>query len=250
MRFIRPHLLRYGHPRLLRFLRFVRPYVLAAYKLVVPTQRGGWPLISAAEHRVAASVWVRFLTTNQYFGRILLYQSFEPLALPGQRPTRERANVYGLSRLISPESRVLDVGSNMGCMSLEAAHRAREVIGIEVNQDLLWIAETLRKHTRQENVRFLSTPFDEFEDREGFDVILASAVHRWTGMPIEAFVVRIKKLLKPGGVLIFESNNYRDLAQEFEAEVQAIVSAGFVAVDSGTSNFDALRKFYALRWMK
>jgi len=243
----RDWILRYGHPKLISFLRAARRYLHLAYRIVIPTQRGGWPRIPAADHRVAAAIWFKFLTTDQYFGRLQFYQSFEPLGLAGQRPTEERARLYGFDTLIGPASRVLDVGSNMGCISLEAARRAREVIGIEINEDLLWIAEKLRKHVGVANVRFLRMSFDRFEDVERFDLILASAVRRWIGMPIDAFAVRIKSLLKPGGVLLFESNNYRDLAEEFEAEVQAIVGAGFEAVNSGTTHFDALRKFYALR---
>ena len=59
-----------------------------------------------------------------------IYQAWEELDIEGQRPTTMRFHTYGLDKIITPTSTVLDLGSNVGFMSLKCAETARAVWGV------------------------------------------------------------------------------------------------------------------------
>ena len=45
-----------------------------------------------------------------------IYPAWERIGIKGQRPVTMRYGIYGLDKIIGPESTVLDLGSNVGFM--------------------------------------------------------------------------------------------------------------------------------------
>lgn len=228
----------------LKWARFV-----LIFRLVWPTRRGGWPCVTLKQHMAAAAVWRQFLTSGQYFGRRRLYQSFEPLLLPGARSTSSRVEAYGFAQKLEPSFRVLDVGCNMGALTLAAARDVIEVVGIDTDASLLACAEIFATYSASTNVEFRECSFMDFTDEEGFDVVICAAVHQWVGVSFDAFVTQLRAVMKPNSLLLFESNNYDKIAQDFEDEVLVLLQNGFAAISDGQTRHGTLRKHYWLKFV-
>jgi 2-polyprenyl-3-methyl-5-hydroxy-6-metoxy-1,4-benzoquinol methylase len=218
-----------------------------AYRTVLqPSNQGPWPRIPLRQHLVNARLWRRFLKTEQYFGGRIFYQSCEPLGLPGQRPTDRRAELYGIDDLVKPTDIVLDIGCNTGFFSMRVAKRAARVDALEKNEQLIEVARRAASFLGVTNVAFSSGDFNEFSPRSAYDVVLAFAVHRWAAPDIASFGERVRGLVKPGGLLFFESNNLaRDL--EFDGDTDTLCGMGFERVRTVDTAFDCARRLVVLR---
>ncbi len=80
----------------------------------------------------------------------LPYQSCSPAFIPGSRDTDERLSAYDLKSLTAG-ARVLDIGCNVGFLSLGLADGAQEVIGIDNDRALIGIAERVRDYLKVSN---------------------------------------------------------------------------------------------------
>lgn len=229
-------------------MQYVKRLVALGYRsLFAPTTKGGWPFISFQEHKFAVKIWWEFLARSQKFGGFTLYQSFPPLSLPGLRDTKKRLLMYRFDEFTDIGSSVLDIGSNMGFVASMLASNGYHVRGVEFNPRLHFISTQLAQHLNLKNVYFENASFLEWDTDEKFDVILALAVHKWIDMPIDAFVERVCKLLSPGGVVFFESNNHSISAQDFEKETNTFISYGFKILHSQIFNDDCERKIVVLK---
>jgi SAM-dependent methyltransferase len=169
-----------------------------------------------------------------------IYQAWERLDIEGQRPTTMRYGIYGLGKIITPETTVLDLGSNVGFMSLQCAETAREVHGIERYEHWVEIARLAAKCCCRGNCHFHVTDalaFDDSVSRLGtpreFDLMLSLSFHHW-GPEVFAKYTEVvyKGLLKVGGHLLFESHapKTRELFEQYAAYLQSV---GFAAVNEG-----------------
>jgi ubiquinone/menaquinone biosynthesis C-methylase UbiE len=95
--------------------------------------------------------------------------------------------------------KALDVGCGDGLLARKLAERCDEVVAVDVDHDSLVSArEGVRVQSRIEYVEadVMACPFAE----ESFDCITAVAtLHH---LPLEAGLIRFRRLLKPGGVLV------------------------------------------------
>lgn len=161
------------------------------------------------------------------------YQSFNKIGLVGQRPVEERFEIYQLEKIINKETTVLDLGSNIGCMSLHIAETAKEVYGVEFYPAFTAIANLIKKELSITNCHFHTNKFLKFTSPYEFDVILSLAVH---GSSIESFKTLTetvyKKMLKENGHLVFESRSFKNKIAN-KKFIEYLRSVGFVIVQSG-----------------
>jgi SAM-dependent methyltransferase len=169
------------------------------------------------------------------------YQSCEQLLVRGQRPTAARFDKYGLSSLLAPTDRLLDIGCNCGFLALHCAPFVREVVGIDVEPRFVAMANKAQGFLGRNNCRFVETSFDEFHDGELFDVIFSFAVHHWISMPLAAYADRLRELLRPGGHVLIESQDLNSHDADWDEKLAAVCSRAFSVVRSGTLSDDGVR---------
>ncbi|MGA9347280.1 MAG: class I SAM-dependent methyltransferase [Anaerolineae bacterium] len=212
--------------------------------------RYGLPyLVSEELRRLHAAIMDILRSEKQDFGRGELYQSCEDLGLSGQRPTRLRFERYGLGELLNGSLRVLDIGCNCGFLSLLCAKYARQVDGIDVNESMIRIAELTRQFLGVSKCDFFNASFSEFIPDDQYDVVLSLAVHHWIGMPMKVYGERLYQILKPGGFLVFESQDLNTVDQDFQTKLDALVGIGFRELRSGILCDDGrvMRKYVVLQ---
>jgi SAM-dependent methyltransferase len=166
-------------------------------------------------------------------GPYKIYQTCDELGVDGQRPTAMRYNIYGLSKIITAESTVLDLGSNVGFMSLACARAAKEVHGVERYNYWVEIAELAAEILDIDNAHFHCCDAMGFEAPYEFDVILSLSFHHWGPEVFAKYAEYVfKGLLAVGGHLLFESHKLND-REPFERYAAHLQSIGFVVRNSG-----------------
>lgn len=218
------------------------------YRMLFPTDKKGWFAISLRDRITLANIWRMFICSNQYFGGLYLYQSYEPLNIPGSRPTEERFKEYNLEKIIKPNYKILDIGCNMGFFSLYSSRFAKEVTGFDINESLVNIANYTKKRLNIQNVEFHHGDFISYQPSEKFDVIYAFAVYKWIGISMNELLDKIKHMLNDGGYILIESNNYHVVEEEFESDLDGISKNEFSIVDFGHTNYETLRKHVVLKY--
>jgi len=151
----------------------------------------------------------------------------------GQRPVTMRYGVYGLDKIIGPDSAVLDLGSNVGFMSLKCAETAREVHGVERYAHWVEIAELAAECLQTKNCHFHCCDALAFEPPCEFDVMLSLSFHHWRPEIFAKYTETVfKGMLKVGGHLLFESHSpkSRELFEQYAAYLQSV---GFTALYDG-----------------
>jgi SAM-dependent methyltransferase len=182
-------------------------------------------------------------------GRGDFYQSCEELLVRGQRPTEARFRAYGLSTILKSSDRVLDIGCNCGFFSLLAAKHVLTVDAFDINPAFVSIAKLAQRYLERENCRFLTSSFDTFSTPEPYDVIFSFAVHHWIGLPLPVYAERLRNLLKPGGLVLVESQDLNTHDQDWDDKVKVLCGAGFKEIGSGALCDDGqmARRFVLLR---
>lgn len=155
------------------------------------------------------------------------YQSMPQIHLLGWRDTPGRIEIYGMDSMLSPTSRVLDIGGNCGFIPLTLAGRAAEWTIIEPNPYLCRIGRAVGEHLGATNVKFEACGFEEFLPAGQYDLICSFASHATydgnTKLQVEDFFDRIDAMLAPGGHFAFESHNgEEDEPEAFEGVVREI----------------------------
>jgi SAM-dependent methyltransferase len=139
------------------------------------------------------------------------YQGYARLGISGVKPTESRLAGWEIADLLVPGSRVLDIGSNCGFLSLELARSVGHVEAIEYNPYLVLVARAAQDALGIENVDFACGDFTEHEFSGGFDIVLSFANHQTIDqhmtMPFVDYIGKIHSILRPGGTLLFESHN-------------------------------------------
>lgn len=172
------------------------------------------------------------------------YQSVPELSIDGMRTNhRGRLKEYGVFELIKDKS-VLDIGCNIGQMTLECAKTARYVCGIDPVLEYIQAALILKDFYDRQNVDFRNITFlNHIPGSESkYDVILAFAVHNWVECNLVDFFKHLRELLVGHGTVIFESHRGRNI-KKLSRQIQ---SAGF---DTEKRKCSTERRF-ALRCIK
>ena len=133
-----------------------------------------------------------------------------------------------LYRLQPSPARILDIGTGTGAAALEFADRYpdAEIVGIDVSAGMIARARA-RAADLNRPVRFLVADIVDFEDEEGFDLVVM------LNMP--PFFERVATLLRPGGFVV-NASSYGDqtpfftppglLARGFERRGLRTIAAG------------------------
>jgi len=107
-----------------------------------------------------------------------------------------------LGQLPPSGSRALDAGCGSGRFTVALAKRFQEVVGIDISEPLIEIAQ--RERPRR-NVTYRVADLMAFENSAGFDVVFsATTLHHLR--EIEAALLHLRGLLKPGGTMVLIDN--------------------------------------------
>ena len=161
---------------------------------------------------------------KQMFGRGTFYQSFPELKIRGQRSSSKRFKIYKLDKLINNKSKVLDIGSNCGFLSLITAKKCRIIHSVEPNRTLVKIATVVKNYLKIKNCIFFNSTFDEFSTNKKFNLIFSFAVHHWVKCSFFSYIKRLSHLLEQDGIIIFESHSLNSIDRFFLKRIEIFKS--------------------------
>jgi len=143
------------------------------------------------------------------YGEGYFYQSLDEICVSGLRDTTARISALNMSQHVRGRT-VLDIGSNTGFMSINLAHSAKSVEGIESNPYLNKIGYMTAQYLGVRNIKFNDTSFENFKSKHRYDVVTSFANHSTfdgnTQHTIQEYVAKCHSLVNKGGVLLFESH--------------------------------------------
>ncbi len=190
-----------------------------------------------------------FYQYSQKFGKGEIYQSFKELNIKGQRPTQTRFSIYKLDNYLNKNTKILDIGCNIGFFSLYVAKKTLLVDGVEYNNELAKIANITKNYLGRFNCTFFPESFTDFKTERKYNVIFSFAVHYWIGMNLNKYGKTLRALLEDNGIVIFESQRLDTIDNDFEKHVEILCSEGFEKIDEDYLKDDNIinRKFVILR---
>lgn len=140
------------------------------------------------------------------------YQSLGILNVFGERASEERFDAYGLRDLIGKDDVVLDIGCNCGFVGIVAAYRTGcRVTGIDINPHMIEIGRRCASYLHLDrSVDLRAVRLQDFVPDEPYSAVFSFATH-WTDdgnyrVAIEEHLGRIHGMMRPGGVLVFETH--------------------------------------------
>lgn len=143
------------------------------------------------------------------YGEGYFYQGLDQINITGLRNTRARIEAMDLHNVLKNMS-VLEIGCNSGFISTSLSDTVENLLGFDLNPYLVDIARMVRDHLGYSNIEFLISSFDEFKTRQMFDAVLSFANHTTydgnSDIPIKDYFIKCKRLLRPGGIMLFESH--------------------------------------------
>ena len=189
-----------------------------------------------------------------------IYQAWKRINVDGQRPTEMRYKIYGLDEIIGPETAVLDLGCNVGFMSLKCAERARVVHGVDRYAHWIEIAHLASQAVEAENAFFWNCDARSFEDEVEpglemeFDLILALSFHHWNEETFVRYAEEVfRGMLRIGGYFLFESHKLGP-REPFDFYSEILQTMGFELIREGETqcptNYprpNPLRKWHLLK---
>ena len=179
------------------------------------------------------------------------YQSLGILGIYGERASEERFDSYGLADLVTRDDTVLDIGCNCGFMSILTAYRTgAKCHGIDINAYMTEIGTECAKFLHiADRVMLEGKKFQDIDNAASYSVVYSFATH-WTDdgnyrVGLKDHLMKIHGLLKPGGLLVFETHCSDVGDDAFYATMDDIRSAyswsGMQKTDNG------LRELYLMR---
>jgi 2-polyprenyl-3-methyl-5-hydroxy-6-metoxy-1,4-benzoquinol methylase len=184
------------------------------------------------------------------FGRGDFYQSLPILNIEGQRPTDVRIKEYGVHSFLNKDQEALDLGCNCGFFDITISSAVKSIFGLEINQNLVNIANAVAQYLDIYNLEFECNEFKYWNksNKRKFDVIFSFAVHQWFEVDAVEYANLLNGLLNDRGYIFFESQDiktdimYLDIVKEFCQLGFDIVKEGFIK-DDGIIE----RKYYVLK---
>jgi len=184
----------------------------------------------------------------------LPYQAFEPLRLAGSRPTLPRLAAYGLREHLPAGARALDIGCNNGYLLLGLADHVSSGEGFDISKACVEIGSAVADHLQADHIRLHHNTYEAFLETnpEPFDLVIACAVHRWIGAPLEQLDTVLRRVVKPNGMVLIESQGQHSpgrIEPNFHDKIDALMARGFEKVHDGMICDDGInaRAFYLLR---
>ncbi|MFA6700708.1 MAG: sulfotransferase [Thiomicrospira sp.] len=212
-------------------------------------------------HQRISRIWAGYKDDQlQYsFGDFgLPYQSFEPLMLAGTRPAMQRLEHYQLERFLPPQARALDIGCNHGFLLMGVAESLSYGQGFDISNACIEVGQAVAQHLGHSHIHLSAQTFENFmaeqntQQSEGFDLVIACAVHRWIGVPLEEFGQILHGLCRKGGYVLLESQGTRQTdatEAHFAEQMDKIQNQGFKLAHQGSLCDDQLnyREFQLLQ---
>jgi hypothetical protein len=142
------------------------------------------------------------------------YQSYERIGFEGMRwSVEKRIREYQLNDFVSPDSAILDIGSNFGFFVAEFALNCRVAHGVEPNSYLNKIGEITSEFLGvSDKTAYFDQKFDEFEPPIRYDTVFSLAAF-YTGdgrerSTADEYFGKINAMLNTGGRLFYESTSF------------------------------------------
>ena len=176
------------------------------------------------------------------YGLGYFYQSIECIGLTGLRNTKKRITELDLKKLIENQT-VLDIGSNIGAISIELDSNFKHFDNIEYNNSLNLVGQYISKNLSKTNISFISDNFLKYDFQKKYNVILSLANHTTFD--------KIGDLLLSKGILVLESHHPKyENVSKFNKIVNSLKD-NFSIIKSGKYNFknfyDDGRTYYVLK---
>jgi len=130
-----------------------------------------------------------------------LYQGIPGGSGPYTRDLEDRWEAYRIDAMDLKGKSIVDLGCNIGGFSLFCKSYCKSYLGIDVDPDSIALAQELFQFP---NCTFEVGKFCELYGT--FDIILALAVRRYTGLSFHDFAEKCDVLLNKGGKIFFESH--------------------------------------------
>ena len=121
--------------------------------------------------------------------------------------TRPYGGHERLLALTGSPKRVLDVGCSSGYLARRLVERGATVVGIDTDEDAAAEARAVCEQVLVGDVESMELPFPE----QSFDVVLCGDVIEHLRDP-EAFLERVRPLVRPGGKLVLTTPNVANWA--------------------------------------
>lgn len=189
------------------------------------------------------------LRERHFFGGAgQFYQSYEPLNIPGSRDTAFRMKTYQMDNYLDKNMDVLNIGCNCGFIDCTIAGKVKSITGIEYDAYFLKFANELKEIEGIKNITFMAGDFKTIKLSKKFDMICSFAVHKWIGLPLEEYFMRLYNLLNERGIILFESHGIDTDDTNIEVDLRSAIEGRFEIVQSGDidDGFKRPRKFYYL----
>lgn len=127
---------------------------------------------------------------------------------PGKanRSIPDRIITYGIDKVINKESKVLDLGCNRGYFGICLSPYIGHYTGLEISYGELTFGIGEKARQGLDNLTFRNDKYSSKVDYGIFDVIICTAFHIYTGVPMEDFARHLVVMLKPEGRLFLEGH--------------------------------------------
>jgi 2-polyprenyl-3-methyl-5-hydroxy-6-metoxy-1,4-benzoquinol methylase len=134
-----------------------------------------------------------------------------------------------LHGVVLPGSRVLDVGCGEGVLTRELAVNARSVLGVDLDASSIDLARATTFETNVEYVcaDVLRHPFEP----ASFDAVVSVATLHHLGT--EAGLLRLRELVRPGGVLAIVGLASSELPRDLPREIAAAIATRVYRLSRG-----------------
>lgn len=125
-------------------------------------------------------------------------ESFNRIALLEDKwDHNQRYSNLMLQEVGNSVDKVLDIGCGTGEFTKKVALKAKSVIGIDISPKM--IAEAQKRHPSNK-IKYVLQDFDSMQEEEQYDCIVSIATFHH--LSLQTALPKIKRLLKPNGVLI------------------------------------------------
>jgi len=121
----------------------------------------------------------------------------------GRLRARRRAALIAGGARLGPGVRTLEVGCGTGMFTEMFAQTGADLVAVDISADLLGRARARGLPTNR--VQFLEKRFEDCDVDGPFDAVVGSSVLHH--LDVERSLIRIRALLKPGGVMSFAEPN-------------------------------------------
>lgn len=127
---------------------------------------------------------------------------------PGKanRSIPDRIIEYGIDKVVTKESTVLDLGCNRGYFGICLSPYIGHYTGVESSLTELQYGANERAAKGYHNINFYNAEYNPIVIYGAFDIIICTAFHIYCGVSMDNFGSHLIAMLKPGGHLFLEGH--------------------------------------------